>query len=96
MNIKNFLSRLLGRDIYSRFKAWVTTQSGAYAYSNRWDCAFARFLKQKEGLSRPYVTSESFSDSIYGDRIEIPPKVANALIQEPHTYEALAQRLKAA
>ena len=83
--------------LFRGFRPWVERQSGSYHYGNTDQCAFARYLLAQGadwvavgGLSVDYrVGTRLFSR-------RFPLEVGDALVARPHTYEALAERLKGA
>jgi hypothetical protein len=83
--------------ILSGFLPWVETQSGEYEYDDCSGCALATYLRAV-GYKRARVggTHFSFARGISVPAHYLPWHIADGLSTLPHTYEGLAERLRAA
>jgi hypothetical protein len=92
--LKAFMGQSL--TVGEAFYIWASKQPAdrPYTYYNNRECPFALFLKESEGFSLPYVTTEYYWDSAVGSNYLEMDKSIDIAIRQSSSYKELALNLK--
>lgn len=82
--------------IFQQFKDFVATRSGSYDFWDTRNCALAQFGKQYFGHDNVAGCAHDivdYKDAPYGNHVQVIPYTVSPIVEEPWTFEALAERL---